>query len=457
MNQIVRTHLLQITICPFYLSSYLLSLHLKTNRYMTKTLSFFTTPQLTRLHTGKVRDSYRINPQTRLIAVSDRLSAFDFVLETPIPNKGAVLNSLASWWFQQTQHLVPNHFIQQIDPNITLVKEAEPIRVEMVVRGYLSGSVWRGYQEGERTFSGVTLPVGLVKHARFDQPIVTPTTKEKNDRPISAEELVNEGFVTTEHYLEMHQKALLLYQFGQRLLEERGIILVDTKYEFGLLNGEIILIDEIHTPDSSRFWSKEDYQANPENARQIDKEYVRQWLIANKIDGEYPTALPQEVIEEAAKRYIELYEKVTGQTFDAQSAIHPKARICANLCHHQLIKDAAVAIVTDVKQALPFCEKAKEMFKRYDIFAEVRLIRKESEINLFLEDYNDSVEPAAVLFIEENYSEVMEEISAYSNLPIITSPLDDLTLTENLYIDIQDILRCLNVYRIRESLIYGEE
>lgn len=424
---------------------------------MSQTLTFFTTPQLKSLHNGKVRDSYSINSSTRLIAVSDRLSAFDFVLETPIPNKGAVLNSLSSWWFQQTEHIIANHFIKQIDPNITLVKEAEPIRVEMVVRGYLSGSVWRGYEEGERTFSGVSLPDGLTKNSKFNTPVVTPTTKEKSDRPISAKELVMEKFVTEEQYSIMHKKALELYMFGQQILEQKGIILVDTKYEFGVLNNEIILIDEIHTPDSSRFWNKIDYNANPEHARQIDKEFIRQWLIENKVNGQYRTSLPKEIIDEASKRYIEIYESVTGHKLIVNQALHPKSRICANLFYHQIIKDGAIAIITDVKQALPFCEKAKAMIESYGIFSEVRLVKNSNDINLFLEVYNESVEPAAILFIEENYSEVMEEIAAYSNLPIITSALDDIAMSENLFLDIQDLLRCLNIYRIREKILFEEE
>ena len=424
---------------------------------MSPTLFHFTTPQLLRLHSGKVRDSYRINPQTRLIAVTDRLSAFDFVLQTPIANKGAVLNSLASWWFKQTQSIIPNHFIEQPDPNIAIVHEAQPIRVEMVVRGYLSGSVWRGYQHGERTFSGVTLPDGLVKHARFEQPIVTPTTKEKNDRPISEDELVREGFTTHAQYRQMHAKALELYNFGAQLLLQRGIILVDTKYEFGLLNGELILIDEIHTPDSSRFWSLEEYTQNPETARQIDKEYIRQWLLANKQDGAYPTALPHDIAEEAGRRYVEIYETVTGMPFNVPQYLHPKARICANLSARGYIKDSCIAILTDSKKALPFCQKAKEIAERYNVYADVRLIKNDNDINQFLDEYNESVEPVSALFIEENFSEVMEELASYSNLPFTIAQLEDITQAESLYLVIQDALRNLNSYRIREAMTEGEE
>jgi phosphoribosylaminoimidazole-succinocarboxamide synthase len=276
------------------------------------TLPHFAPPQLQLLHRGKVRDSFRVNDATRLIVVTDRLSAFDSVLETAIPNKGAVLNGLANFWFEQTQGIIPNHVVKLVDANAMLVKEAQPIKVEMVVRHYLTGSMLRGYQQGQRTFSGVTVPDGLTKHQQFPEPIVTPTTKEESDREITPDNLVSEGWVSRELYDQMAEKALALFQVGSDLLKEKGIILVDTKYEFGLLNGELILIDEIHTPDSSRFWSAEDYARNPEGAEQMDKEYIRQWLIANKVDGNYPRALTPEVTQEATNRYLDIYERIVG-------------------------------------------------------------------------------------------------------------------------------------------------
>ena len=230
------------------------------------TLTHFASPQLPLLHRGKVRDSLRAPSGDRLIIVTDRLSAFDSVLETAIPHKGAVLNGLANFWFEKTAHIIPNHVIKLVDANAMLVKEAEPIKVEMVVRQYLTGSMWRGYQAGQRTFSGVTVPDGLTKNQPFPQAIVTPTTKEESDREITPENLVSEGWVTKELYDQMAVKAQMLFAVGAQLLAEKGIILVDTKYEFGLLNGKLILIDEMHTPDSSRFWSAEDYARNPETA-----------------------------------------------------------------------------------------------------------------------------------------------------------------------------------------------
>jgi len=261
------------------------------------------TPQLEKIHTGKVRESFRVDDKSRLIIATDRISSFDFVLNTPVPGKGAVLNSLAAFWFENTRDIIDNHFIKLIDPNISLVREAKPILVEMVVRGYLTGSAWRGYKNGKREVSGVSIPDGMTVNQAFPAPIVTPTTKEKSDREISKENLIKEGWVSKNIYQQMEKAALALFKKGSRMLAERGIILVDTKYEFGLIDNKLILIDEIHTPDSSRFWSKEDYEKNPEQAEQLDKEYVRSYLINNKIDNEYLKDLPAEVVNETTRRY----------------------------------------------------------------------------------------------------------------------------------------------------------
>lgn len=276
-------------------------------------LTKFVSPELETIHQGKVRDSIRIDEKTRMIVVTDRLSAFNKVLETPIPTKGAVLNGIANFWFRKTTSIIENHVIKQIDPCATLVKEAEPIRVEMVVRGYLTGSMWRGYQAGERNFSGTIVGEGLTKNQVFDSPILTPTTKDKDDTAIDEKGIIATGLVSQEIYSQMKKKALELFAFGSKFLKERGIILVDTKYEFGLLNGQLILIDEMHTPDSSRFWNATDYAKNPTTAKQIDKEFVRQWMLQNKVDGEVPSRLSPEVIEETSRRYQEIYQRVVGE------------------------------------------------------------------------------------------------------------------------------------------------
>ncbi|MCO4820714.1 MAG: phosphoribosylaminoimidazolesuccinocarboxamide synthase [Flavobacteriaceae bacterium] len=272
------------------------------------------------LHRGKVRDSLQVDENTRLIVVTDRISAFNKKIKTPIPNKGAVLNGIANFWFEQSKHIIPNHVIEMIDPNLMLVKEAEPIRVEMVVRGYLTGSIWRGYEAGEREFSGALILEGMSKNQKFPTPIITPTTKDEDDSPITPEEIVKTGLVSAEIWEQMQAKTLEIFNFGSEYLAEKGIILVDTKYEFGLLDGQLILIDEMHTPDSSRFWRKSDYEKNPTTAEQIDKEFVRQWMLANKIDGEVPLILAPEVIEETTNRYEEIYEMVTGSKLDVPVA-----------------------------------------------------------------------------------------------------------------------------------------
>ncbi len=288
----------------------------------------FDIPELEKIHRGKVRDSFQVDENRRLIVVSDRISAFDNNLQNPIPYKGAVLNSIAGWWFENTLHIIDNHVIKIIDSNAMLVKEAKPIRVEMVVRGYICGSVWRGYEKGERNFSGADVPDNLTRNEAFPQPILTPTTKEKKDRPITPTEIVKEGWTTAELYEQMSEKALTLFDFGSKVMAERGYILVDTKYEFGLLDGKLILIDEIHTPDSSRFWSAADYAANPAKAAQVDKEFVRQWMLANPTpDGKLPSILSEEVVIEASKRYRHIYKTLTGETLEVEKSIDPLMRI----------------------------------------------------------------------------------------------------------------------------------
>lgn len=293
-------------------------------------------PELTLLHRGKVRDSYRATAHTRFIVVTDRLSAFDFILDTPIPNKGAVLNGISNWWFEHTNDIVPNHLIKTIDPNVMWVREAIPIRIEMVVRGYLTGSIWRGYEQGERYFSGVELPDNMHKNQAFEQAILTPTTKEKSDRPISPAEIISENWASAAIFEQMQHIALQLYQRGNQLLQTKGLMLVDTKYEFGLIDDSLILIDEIHTPDSSRFWYADDYAKNPLKAEQIDKEYIRQWMLANlDTDGNYPHSLPPSIIAEAEKRYLQIYEKVVDKPLIIDLDMAIDKRIAKNI-HYTL-------------------------------------------------------------------------------------------------------------------------
>lgn len=293
-------------------------------------LTKFHSDKLTTIHSGKVRDSIRVDDKTRLIVVTDRISAFNKKIKTPIPNKGAILNGLANFWFEQTSGIIPNHVIRQIDENITLVKEAQPIRIEMVVRGYLAGSMWRSYVAGQRNFCGIHLPDGMGKHQRFPSPIITPTTKDDDDTEISESAIISKKLIDAPTYQKMKNIALRLFLFGSAFLKDKNVVLVDTKYEFGLLDGELILIDEIHTPDSSRFWDKDNYDHSPSEAEQIDKEFVRKWMLANKVDGEVPLSLTDEVIAETSKRYQEIYELVTNKDLTI-SATPMQERIQANL------------------------------------------------------------------------------------------------------------------------------
>ncbi|GAA3969135.1 phosphoribosylaminoimidazolesuccinocarboxamide synthase [Hymenobacter antarcticus] len=449
------------------------------------TLTHFASPQLPLLHRGKVRDSLRAPSGDRLIIVTDRLSAFDSVLETAISHKGAVLNGLANFWFDKTQHIIPNHVIKLVDANAMLVKEAEPIKVEMIVRQYLTGSMWRGYQAGQRTFSGVTVPDGLTKNHPFPQAIVTPTTKEESDREITPDNLVSEGWVTKELYDQMAVKSLMLFAVGSQLLAEKGIVLVDTKYEFGLLNGKLILIDEMHTPDSSRFWSAEDYARNPETAEQMDKEYVRQWLIANKKDGQYPRALTPEVAREASRRYLDIYQRITGEalptaepeTTDAPgSGRHDaRARLLANLVAAGLIKDAWVNIVMGSPADKEHCEKIRQQFEGYDVFTQLRVTsaHKNGEAIVGMaEIWNNSIEPGVIIAVADLSNGLGGALAANVNVPVISCPLyqDYAELAMNLNSSVvmpsgtpnltvvrpdnaaQGALRALNLPRLRERL-----
>jgi fusion protein PurCD len=385
------------------------------------TLPHFATPQLQLLHRGKVRDSYRIDDSTRLIVVSDRLSAFDSVLDTAVPHKGAVLNGLANFWFEKTAHIIPNHVKGMVDANAMLVKEAQPIKVEMVVRNYLTGSMLRGYQSGQRTFSGVTVPDGLTKHQQFPTPIVTPTTKEESDREITPENLVSEGWVSQELYDKMAEKALELFKVGSDLLAAQGIILVDTKYEFGLLNGELILIDEIHTPDSSRFWSAADYAQNPEGAEQMDKEYIRQWLIANKKDGAYPRALIPEVTQEAVNRYLDIYQRIVGQPLatadETATGGNVANRLVSNLVKAGLMKDAWVSIVVGSPDDEAQGQKIRSSFDGYEVFTQLH-VTSADEADTMTEVWNRSVEPGVIIAV----AGLSDDLAARVNVPVISYP-----------------------------------
>lgn len=290
---------------------------------MTLDKTNFTLPGQTAYYKGKVRDVYTIGDNLLVMIASDRISAFDVVLPRGIPYKGQVLNQIAEQFLHATSDIVPNWLISTPHPNVSIGRMCQPFKVEMVVRGYLAGHAARTYNSGLRELCGVTLPEGLKENDKLPQPIITPTTKasEGHDEDISKEEIIKQGIVSKEHYEQLEKYTLALYKRGQEIANKMGLILVDTKYEFGLYNNEICLMDEIHTPDSSRYFYQEGYedrQAKGEEQKQLSKEFVRRWLIENGFQGKEGQSVPamsDEWINEISARYIELFEKVTGKTF----------------------------------------------------------------------------------------------------------------------------------------------
>ena len=283
----------------------------------------FNFPQQTKFYKGKVRDVYTIGDKMLVMVVSDRISAFDVVLPEPIPYKGQVLNLIAAKFLNATQDIVPNWVIDVPDPTVTIGKICDPFKVEMVIRGYLAGHAWREYSAGRREVCGVTLPDGLKENDKLPSPIITPTTKASvgHDEDISREQIIEKQIVNEEEYIQLEKYTQLLYQRGTEMAAERGLILVDTKYEFGKAEGKIFLIDEIHTPDSSRYFYKEGYeelQQNNQPQRQLSKEFVRKWLLENGFQGKEGQNIPEmntELVESISNRYIELYEHITGESF----------------------------------------------------------------------------------------------------------------------------------------------
>ncbi len=283
----------------------------------------FTLPNQTSFYKGKVRDVYTINNQYLAMVVTDRISAFDVVLPEPIPYKGQVLNQIAATFLKATADIVPNWVIQVPDPNVTIGRICEPFKVEMVIRGYLAGHAAREYKLGKRSVCGVALPEGLKENDVLPQPIITPTTKASvgHDEDISREDILAKGIVSEADYLQLEAYTRALYQRGTEMAAKQGLILVDTKYEFGKVDDQIYLIDEIHTPDSSRYFYKEGYeerQQKGEAQKQLSKEFVRQWLIENGFQGKEGQQVPvmtPEKVSSISERYIELYEQIIGEKF----------------------------------------------------------------------------------------------------------------------------------------------
>lgn len=283
----------------------------------------FNFPGQVSVYHGKVRDVYDINNETLVMIATDRISAFDVILPEGIPYKGQVLNQIASYFLESTADIVPNWRLATPDPMVTIGLKCEGFRVEMIIRGYLTGSAWREYQAGARELCGVKLPEGMKENQRFPEPIITPTTKADagHDENISREEIISQGIVSAEDYAIMEDYTRRLFERGSKMAAEKGLILVDTKYEFGKHDGKVYLIDEIHTPDSSRYFYADSYAelyAKGLPQRQLSKEFVRQWLIENGFMGQPGERVPEmtdEFCRSVSERYIELYEHITGQKF----------------------------------------------------------------------------------------------------------------------------------------------
>lgn len=299
----------------------------------------FKFPKQKSVYNGKVRDVYNIDDKYLVMVVSDRISAFDVVLPKGIPYKGQVLNQIADKFLDATSDIVPNWKIATPDPMVTIGHFVETYPVEMVVRGYLTGHAWREYKSGKREICGLPMPEGMKEHQKFPQPLITPTTKAHvgHDEDISKEEIIKQGLVSKDEYEKLEEYTLALFKRGTEIAEKMGLILVDTKYEFGKKDGQIYLIDEIHTPDSSRYFYLEGYeerQAKGEQQKQLSKEFVREWLMANGFqgkEGQQVPNMPEDFVNQVSERYIELYENITGDKFVKADASQIIERIEKNV------------------------------------------------------------------------------------------------------------------------------
>ncbi len=299
----------------------------------------FVFPKQKSVYHGKVRDVYNIDDKQLVMIATDRISAFDVVLPRGIPYKGQVLNQIACKFLDATRDIVPNWKEASPDPMVTVGQYCDAFPVEMIVRGYLTGSSWRTYKKGIREICGVPVPDGLKEHQRFPQPILTPTTKatEGHDEDISREEIIRQGLVSEKDYKQLEEISLALFERGTRMAAEKGLILVDTKYEFGKHDGQIYLIDEIHTPDSSRYFYADEYEARFEKGepqKQLSKEFVREWLMENGfqgLSGQQMPVMTDEFVDSVSNRYIELYEKVTGESFEKSDSSDVLTRIERNV------------------------------------------------------------------------------------------------------------------------------
>jgi len=355
---------------------------------------------------GKVRENYSSDLE-RIMITTDRISAFDVVMNEGVPDKGHALNGISEYWFEKTKDIVPNHIKKVLDPSVWLVHECKPYLVEVIVRGHLAGSAAADYAKGMRVKSGVQLPEGLKRNQKFDQPILTPTTKAargKHDEDISREQVIELGLVDAGSYKTIEEIALKLFDRGTELAKQNGLILVDTKYEFGVGPDGITLTDEIHTPDSSRFWHSNDYEpamTEGRDPKQLSKEFLRKWLDGQGFTGQTPNppSLPAEVVGEVSVRYVDLYKRVTGREF-VRSAVPIRQRVLTALREAGYIKGKFVPIIAGSEKDAPHYQKITERLEKhscpYKVF-NYSAHKQARELLPLMDMLETSIEPIAII------------------------------------------------------------
>ncbi len=385
-------------------------------------------PELGGMYRGKVRDCYTVGDR-RIMITTDRISAFDRVFPETIPYKGQVLNLLAAHFLRKAAEIVPVHLVDVPDPNVTIARELRGYPIEMVVRGYLTGSAWRDYQEGVFAKKyGFELPSGLGPNAKFETPIVTPTEKchDGHDRPVTADEAA--GLVGgQETWRTLCDVALRLFDQGTRLVAERGLILVDTKYEFGEAGGRVILMDEVHTPDSSRFWYQDSYASDPASPRQLSKEFLREWLRDQGFMGDGPTPmLPDHVRLEVASRYLELYRTLTGEDLPLPADPgDPAARICGSLKNAGLIKGALVAILMGSAADSDLAGRTEKVLRDLGVASREWVVsahKVPDKLYRVVSDLNASAQPVVLITIAGRSNGLSGATAANSVHPVIALP-----------------------------------
>ncbi|MEC7839504.1 MAG: phosphoribosylaminoimidazolesuccinocarboxamide synthase [Chlamydiota bacterium] len=392
---------------------------------MTTTLSKTFLPELGNRRQGKVRDIYE-NGKTLTFVTSDRISVFDCVLNEAIPQKGHILNELSRFWFEKTKDIIPNHLMETVDSNVWIVKKCNPLMVEVIVRNYLTGSLWRDYKAGKRVKCGIEIPEGLKEHQQLPHPIVTPTTKsnEGHDEDITKEELVAQGIVTKELWEMLETKSLELFKRGQEILSEKGVILVDTKYEFGIDDeNNLTLIDEIHTPDSSRFWFQKDLDRK--EIKFPDKEFARSYCMSQGFmgNGTQPP-IPSSIVDEIHSGYRSVFEAITGQKLEG-TAQTPTNRVLEHLKKSKLIKGYFVLIITGSEKDQPHVDKITAQLDDSGIphSTFVASAHKTPKKTLsIIDEYNQSLEPIVCITVAGRSNALSGLVAANLRWPVIACP-----------------------------------